>query len=127
MKRVFISFDYDNDKELRATLAGEADKPDSPFQMTDCSVHERLDNNWRKEVRQQIRGADLAIVICGEHTHQAKGVEAELTIAREEGKPYHLLRGRPNKKCNKPANARNIDTIHEWSWDNLEELINKTP
>ena len=127
MRRVFISFDYDNDKELRANLVGEAKKSDSPFQMTDYSVHERLDNNWRKEVRQQIRGADLAIVICGEHTHQAKGVEAELTIAREEGKPYYLLRGRPNKKCNKPANARNSDTIHEWSWDNLEELINKTP
>ena len=123
MKRAFISFDFDHDEELRNALVGQAKNPDSPFQIADWSVRERFDGNWKQEVRHRIRRTDLTIVICGQHTHQAKGVAAELTITREEGKPYFLLRGRPDKVCNKPAMARSSDKIYKWSWDNLKKLI----
>ena len=95
MKRAFISFDFDHDEELRNALVGQAKNPDSPFQIADWSVRERFETNWREQVRHRIRRTDLTIVICGEYTHQAKGVAAELTITREERKPYFLLRGRP--------------------------------
>ena len=65
--------------------------------------------NWKAQVRARIRKTDLTIVICGEHTHTAKGVAAELTITQELGKPYFLLRGRPNKTCHKPTMARSSD------------------
>ena len=86
-------------------------------------MRERFDGNWKQEVRHRIRRTDLTIVICGQHTHQAKGVAAELTITREEGKPYFLLRGRPDKVCHEPAMARRSDKIHKWNWDNLKKLI----
>ena len=123
MKRAFISFDFDHDEELRNTLVGQAKNPNSPFQIADWSVRERFETNWREQVRRRIRKTDLTIVICGEHTHQAKGVAAELTITREEGKPYFLLRGRPDKVCHKPAMALSSDKIYKWSWDNLKKLI----
>ena len=44
-------------------------------------------------------------MICGKHTDVAKGVEIELTIVREEEKPYFLLRGRPKETCTKPKQA----------------------
>ncbi len=122
-KRAFISFDFDHDEELRDALVGQAKLPDSPFQIADRSVHERFESNWKGQVRARIRKTDLTIVICGEHTHTAKGVAAELTITQELGKPYFLLRGRPNKTCHKPTMALSSDKMYKWSWDNLKKLI----
>ena len=123
MKRAFISFDFDHDEELRNALVDQANNRDSPFNITDRSMQEAALGNWRKRVRSLIRKTDFTIVICGEHTHSAKGVAAELTITREEGNPYFLLRGRPNKTCTKPAMALRSDKIHKWSWKNLKQLI----
>ena len=123
VKRAFISFDFDHDEELRDALVGQAKLPQSPFNIADWSVNEPFEGNWRAKVRSRIRQTDLTIVICGEHTDSARGVAAELSISREENKAYFLLRGRPNKKCTKPAQARKSDKIYKWTWDNLKLLV----
>lgn len=122
-KSAFISFDFDHDEELRDALVAQAKNPDSPFSITDWSVREPITENWRENVRDLISRTDLTIVICGEHTHDAAGVAAEVTIAREEGKPYFLLQGRPNKTCTKPRMALQTDKIYKWTWKNLKSLI----
>lgn len=63
------------------------------------------------------------IVICGEHTHDAVGVAAEVTIAQEENKSYFLLKGRRKKTCTKPRNVLVSDDIHNWTWRTLQNLI----
>ncbi len=123
MKRVFISFDFDHDAELRYALVGQARLPDSPFEIADWSVQEPFEGNWKEKVRHRIRNTDLTIVICGKHTHEAKGVADELAITREEGKPYFLLWGRPKETCYKPATAEQSDKIYKWTWSNLKSLI----
>lgn len=123
MKRAFISFDFDHDEELRDALVEQAKSPDSPFEIADWSVHEPFDDNWRQRVRGRIRRTDLTIFICGQHTHDAKGVAAELTITQEERKPYFLLKGRPDKTCTKPRTALRSDKIYNWTWPNLQKLI----
>ena len=122
-KSAFISFDYDHDNDLRGHLVAQAKNPESPFSITDWSVKQRIDENWRREVRDLIRRTDLTIVICGEHTHDAAGVAAEVTIAREEGKPYFLLKGRRRKTCTKPRTALKSDEMHRWTWKSLKNLI----
>jgi hypothetical protein len=122
-KRVFISFDFDHDEDLRNLLVGQAKNPDSPFDIADWSVKEHLTGDWKEKVRERIRRTDLTIVICGEWTHTATGVAAELRITREEGKPYFLLWGRADKKCTKPKTALESDKIYKWTWDNLKKLI----
>ena len=62
-------------------------------------------------------------MICGEHTHTATGVNAEIGIAREEGRPYFLLNGRPNGTYAKPTAALATDKVYKWTWDNLKKLI----
>ena len=123
MKRAFISFDFDHDEELRDALIGQAKNSDSPFNIADWSVREPFEGNWKSKVRSRIRQTDLTIVICGEHTHTAAGVAAELTISQEEGKPYFLLKGRPDRTCTKPRMARSSDKIYKWTWENLKLLI----
>jgi hypothetical protein len=122
-KKVFISFDFDHDEDLRNLLVGQSRHPSTPFEIQDWSVKEPMIGNWRDKVRQRIRRIDLAIVICGRYTHTASGVSAELAIVREEGKPYFLLAGRSGAACTKPASAQPWDKVYNWTWDNLRALI----
>jgi hypothetical protein len=122
-KRAFISFDYDHDEDLRTMLAGQADHPDTPFEIKDRSLKEPLTGDWKSKVRRRMDNVDVVIIICGEFTRSATSVSAELEIARDAQKPYFLLWGRPNKNCTKPSSALPSDIIYRWTWDNLEALI----
>jgi hypothetical protein len=121
--RVFTAFDYDHDEGLRNLLVGQSKHSDSPFEMHDWSVKEPFTGDWKAKVRTRIRRVDQVIVICGEHTHAAAGVAAELAIAQEEKKPYFLLWGYSDRTCSKPTSAHHTDKIYKWTWDNLKTLI----
>lgn len=122
-KRVFISFDYDHDEGAKIMLAGQAKLPDSPFDFTDASVKEHLTGDWKEKVRRRMDNIDVVIVLCGEHTHTAKGVDAELTIAQEKNKSYFLLTAYPDKTCTKPTSAQSGNKVYKWTWENLKTLI----
>ncbi len=122
--RVFIGFDFDHDTDLRNLLINQAKWDDSPFEITDYSVREAFRGpNWQQQVRNRIRRVGQVAIICGHWTHTATGVAAELKIAREEGKPYFLLRGRVSGAVTKPTSAGASDKIYEWTWPNLKKLI----
>ena len=123
-KRTFISFDYDNDSDLKTLLVGQAKNEDSPFEITDMSIKEAIDNNWKAKARSRIKGCAVVAVICGKYTDVATGVSAEISIAQEEGIPYFLLQGRSNEVCKKPKAAKTSDKIYNWTWNNLKTLIN---
>lgn len=122
-KRVFISFDFDHDEVLKTFLVGQSKNPDSPFDLADWSIKEHLTGDWEKKARVRVRGVDVVAVICGEHTHRATGVSAEVRLAQEEGIPYFLLWGYSEKTCTKPLAAKPADKIYSWTWDNLKSLI----
>ena len=119
--RVFISFDYDHDNDLKNLIFGQARNPDSPFEIADWSIKE-ASPNWRSEARRRIRNVGQVIVICGQHTDTARGVGFEIGLAREENKPYFLLRGRADKTCRKPRGTEG-DKVYKWTWSNLKILI----
>lgn len=120
-KRTFISFDYDHD--IKECLVGQARNPDSPFEITDMSIKEPISSNWKENARRRIRGCDVVVVLCGEHTDTASGVAAELTIAQEEGIPYFLLRGHRDRYCKFPNHAYSTDQMYSWTWNNLKLLF----
>jgi hypothetical protein len=121
--RVFIAFDYDHDEFLRTALVGQSKHPDTDFDIADWSVKDPFPGDWKAKVREKIKRVDQVIVICGEHTNYATGVAAELHIAREEKRPYFLLWGYKGKTCYKPSTALATDSIYNWTWENLENLI----
>lgn len=121
--RTFISFDYDHDADLRTMLVGQARHADTPFEIADWSLKESLAGNWKEKARQRIRAVDVVIVLCGNHTHTAAGVSAEIRLARAEGKPYFLLSGRKTGRITRPAAARASDKLYRWTWENLKLLI----
>ena len=121
--KVFISFDYDHDEELKIALVGQSKNPDSPFSINDMSIKEAIDSNWKAYARKRIRECDVVVVICGRYTNTAAGVSAELSIAQEEGVPYFLLWGRADGNVVKPRGAYASDKIYKWTWANLKALI----
>ncbi|OGM26603.1 hypothetical protein A3D00_01290 [Candidatus Woesebacteria bacterium RIFCSPHIGHO2_02_FULL_38_9] len=121
--KVFISFDFDHDEDLKNLLVGQAKNDDSPFEITDMSVKEELSGDWKEKVRSRIKGVDQVIVICGEYTNTATGVSAEVEMAQEEEIPYFLLWGRSDETCVKPKAAKDEDKIYKWTWDNLKSLL----
>lgn len=124
-KKVFISFDYDNDSDIKGSLVAQAKNDDSPFEISDMSIKEAINSNWKYYARQKIKNVDVVIVLCGYYTANAKGVQAELEITQEENKPYFLLKGREeSRRVTKPKNARYGDKIYKWTWDNLKALLN---
>jgi len=122
-KRVFISFDYDHDIVLKELLVGQAKNSESPFELTDWSIKEAIDENWKKKARTRIKSVDVVAVICGKYTNKASGVSAEVSIAQEEGISYFLLAGYSDGSCVKPNSAKSADQIYKWTWDNLRALI----
>jgi len=121
--RVFTSFDFDHDEDIRNLLVGQAKNPDSPFELADWSLKEPLTGDWKAKIRTRIQRVDQVLVLCGTQTHNASGVSAELTIAREEKKEYFLLKGRSSQACTRPTSALPTDKMYDWTWDNLKKLI----
>ena len=121
--RIFTSFDFDHDEDLRNLLVGQARLPESPFELVDWSVREPFTGDWEAKVRKRIRQVDRMIVLCGTETHRARGVGIELQIARDERKPYFLLWGRNGRICTRPTTANASDSIYEWTWPNLKILF----
>ena len=120
--KAFISFDYDHDLDIKNTLVGQSKLNDSPFDITDMSIKEAIDSNWKQYARKRIRACDVVIILCGKHTNTAKGVTAELTITMEEKKPYFLLAGHGNES-QFPIGVLSTDKMYKWTWDNLKSLI----
>lgn len=123
-KRVFVSFDYDHDEILKIFLVNQAKLEDSPFELSDWSIKEPITSgDWKVKARSRIRAVDIVVVLCGEYTNTATGVNAELKIAQEEGITYFLLKGYAEKTCVKPLAAKSSDSIYTWNWPNLKKLI----
>ncbi len=122
-QRVFISFDYDHDSDIKVLLAGQALLPDSPFEFKDASVREAMTGDWKEKVRRRLRNCDQVIVLCGAFTNTATGVSAELEIAQELEIPYFLLEGYSTKTCRKPIAALSSDKMYNWTWPNLKKLV----
>lgn len=122
-KRVFISFDYDHDENLKNLLVGQSRNPDSPFSIFDMSIKEPIKTKWKENARKRIKSCDVVVVICGCYTDSADGVRIELEVAQEENIDYFLLKGHDDKKCVKPQSAKESDKIYAWTWDNLKKLI----
>ncbi len=123
-KKIFVSFDYDHDNELRCGFMSEA-KKHSKHKIKDYSLKGAVDANWKKKARSLIGETDFVIFLCGVNTHAAPGVAAEMTITHQLGKPYILLKGRRKSKCSKPLGAKASDEIQSRKWKHVNALLDR--
>ena len=119
---IFVSFDYENDKDIKGCFISQAIKKGLTCNVNDLSLTEPCNEKWRSHVRELIKTSDIVVVICGKYTDKANGVSGELSITRELNKPYILLRGRRDNVI-KPLNTRKEDQIVQWNWKELREIF----
>jgi len=121
-KRVFISFDFDNDKALKEFVVEQAKNPDSPFEIADQSLKEAApERSWEEKARAAIQRSDIVLVMVGPKTYCAPGVLKEVKMAREEGKKIVQVIG--YKDCNYTA-VPNAGELYKWNWPNLKSILN---
>ena len=65
-KKVFISFDYDNDKDIKENLVAQTRQSFCSYEIRDASIKASIDSKWKEEARQRIKNCDVVIVLCGE-------------------------------------------------------------
>ena len=122
-KRVFVSFDFDNDKALKDFIIGQSRNPDSPFEVADWSMKERtLRLSWEDEARERINRSDVVIVMVGNSTYKAPGVLKEVKMAREAGKPVYQIIG---YRDSKPTPVPDAGRLLRWNWENLKKLFSQ--
>ncbi len=120
-KRVFVSFDFDNDKALKDFIVGQARNPDSPFEIIDTSLKEAFPmKTWEEKARLAIRRSDLVLVMVGLNTYRAPGVLKEVDMARAEGKSIVQVIGYRDGNYTAVPNA---GRLYRWDWENLKKLL----
>lgn len=120
-KRVFISFDFDNDRILRDFMLGQARLPDSPFEVIDYSLKEAApERNWEAKASAAIARSDIVIVMVGKSTHRASGVLKEIAMAREAGVQVVQIIGYKDGDYTPVPNA---GRLYAWNWQNLKKLL----
>ena len=120
-RRVFVSFDYDNDKALRDFVCGQAKNKSSRFSMVNWSMKEAgPERSWGRKARERIKRSDLVMVMAGRRTKSAPGVLQEVKIAREEGVKVVQLIGYSKKKCPRVPQA---GRRYRWTRKNLRRIL----
>jgi len=119
--RIFVSFDFDNDRVLKDFILGQAKLPDSPFEVTDHSLKEAApERDWENKARAAIGRADIVVVMVGPKTHKAQGVLKEVAMARAAGVKIVQVIGYKNGDYTAVPNA---GRLYAWNWENLKKLL----
>ena len=120
-KRVFVSFDFDNDKNLKELLVGQSRNDDSPFEIIDHSLKEAApESNWLEKARAAIGRAEVFIVLLGVKTRHSSGVLKEVEAANDLHKrKFQLFDANGNENWAVPNGGR----PYRWTWENLKHLL----
>ena len=121
-KKVFVSFDFDNDKTLKDLIIGQAKLPDSPFEAIDFSLKEAVpEADWLAKARAAISRSEVFMVMLGPKTRYASGVLKEVKIANElEKKKFQIIGYTDGSETWAVPDA---GRVYSWAWENLKKLL----
>lgn len=121
--KVFLSFEFDRDRELQPNFYTLAAR-DSCHKIEDYSLKEARrphDDEWLKEAEMQISRSDIVIVVLGQDTHSASGVEKEVQLAKKHNKPIFQIRPQNRTSGSVPGAGKVIP----WDWKQINAIISK--
>jgi len=120
--RVFVSFDFDNDRPLKDFIVGQSRLPDSPFEIVDMSLKEAAPTpTWERKARDAIKRSDLVLVMVGRQAWRAPGVLKEVRMARQEN--IRIVQMIGYSDLTNPTRVPNAGTLYRWSWPTLKKTF----
>lgn len=118
--KIFASFDFALDHDLKGSLVAQAQDPESPFEIIDFSlVESQPQHNWLSRAQSSIAQCDILIVILGLNTHQAPGVLKEVQIAKGLRKRRFQLKPQGTN----PTPVKDAGPVVNWTWNKLKKLL----
>ena len=120
--KVFVSYDFDNDKALYDFVIGQAKLSDSPFEVSDHSLKEAApEKDWEAKARAAINRAEKFVVMLGSKTRYAPGVKKEVAMAKSLGKTRFQIIG--YRDGSRDWAVPDAGITYNWNWDNLKKLL----
>ncbi len=122
--KVFLSFEFDRDHDLYRNFFAQARRGDSSHEIEDCSMDEAYrphDESWKKKAREKIDSSDIVIVALGDDTHNAPGVEIEMTIKNQLYKPGFQIR--PKNRTSGSVRGAGDEVV--WDWKKIDAKISE--
>ncbi len=116
--KVFLSFDYEHDLDMKNNFIAQSERQDSPFSVKDMSLEGRIPN-WQQRAREAINNCNVFVVLLRENTHQATGVLREVKMARQLNKRRFQLR----EKRHNPQRIEGAGEVVAWTWNNLKKKL----
>lgn len=124
--RVFISFDFDNDKDQRILFVGQTKNSKTPFDIQDWSSKTSLaQDKWEKEIKEKINKCNMLIVLSGENMATATGVVKEIKMAKEQNIPiFGVYVNGADSKSVLPEGLQRNRTV-SWDWKKISNKIDE--
>ena len=122
--RVFISFDFDNNKIEKDFFVGQSKNSRTPFTIQDWSSKKHLpQKEWEDLINSKINMCNILIVLVSKSTYTASGVEKEIAFAKENNAPvFGVYVNGANMFTPLPNGLMRSRTI-SWTWDNVAKWI----
>ena len=118
--RVFASFDFDHDHDLKGNFVAQAALPESPFSFVDVSLKEAYpDKEWLGRAQRAISKCDVLVVLLGPNTHSAEGVLQEINIAKGAKKRICQLQPRNQKRLQ----VKGAGPVIPWKWTEIYKWL----
>ena len=76
-------------------------------------------DRWKRKARERIDSSDIVIVLLGDDTHNAPGVEVEMTFKNQQKKPGFQIR--PKKRTT--GTVRGAGDVVVWDWKQIDAKI----
>ena len=122
--KVFVSFEFGKDNELRHNFYKQSAEH-SDHKIKNYSLKEPYkphdDKAWLRKARRLISQSDLVIVVTGQDTHNAPGVEKEVMVAHQEDKPIFQIR----PKNSTGGAVRGVRDEIPWKWKKIDAKISE--
>lgn len=120
-RKIFISFDFDEDCALRHLILGQLKNPQLKIDIIDHSLKEAApEKDWEAKAKRAIARADLVLVIVGPKTHRSTGVLKEVAMARKLGVKVVQMIGYSDGDFPPVPNG---GKLYAWSFKNLQNLL----
>ena len=122
--KVFLSFEFEKDNEHRNNFYAQTDHDDSCHKIENYSLDEPYklhDDKWLKKAKDLISRSNIVIVVIGEDTHNAPGVEKEVELANQLRKPIFQIRPPNSTGGAIPGVSEEIP----WKWKKIDAKISE--
>ncbi|GAA1071652.1 hypothetical protein ENKNEFLB_03912 [Nocardioides aquaticus] len=127
LPRAFLSFDFDNDSDVKVMFAGQAKKDSpTPFAVEDWSSKTALPQaEWEKLIKSKINNCHMLIVLVGKNMSTATGVVKEIEMARAQNVPCFgvYVNGAGATSTLPTGLARK--SVTAWKWESVANMVDQ--